>query len=49
MSTPPHILGRISKTRAEVSLEMNCDALRLGIEQPTIIAALILMSGRNID
>ncbi|EIN08502.1 hypothetical protein PUNSTDRAFT_134880 [Punctularia strigosozonata HHB-11173 SS5] len=49
LSTPPHILCRVSKTGAEVSLELDSDASRLGIELPAAVATIVLMSGRNID
>ncbi|CAK5283434.1 unnamed protein product [Mycena citricolor] len=43
------ILGRISRGRDWVTLELTGEALRLGLLETSVVATFLLQSGRNID
>ncbi|EPQ52257.1 hypothetical protein GLOTRDRAFT_47436 [Gloeophyllum trabeum ATCC 11539] len=48
-SAAPQPLVTVSKTQATVTLEVTPRALELGLLEPSIVATVLLQSGRNID
>jgi hypothetical protein len=47
--SPPEFLGRISRENGAVRLDMTTYAIQLGLLDATVVAALLLQCGRNID
>ncbi|KAJ7905913.1 hypothetical protein B0H13DRAFT_2274370 [Mycena leptocephala] len=45
----PELLGRISRGRNAVTLELTGEAIHLGILEPAVVATFLLQCGRNID
>ncbi|KAJ7669505.1 hypothetical protein DFH06DRAFT_1038620 [Mycena polygramma] len=47
--TTPQFLGRISRGDDTVVVEMTSDAIQLGLQDSTVVAAVLLQCGHNID
>ncbi|KZT25684.1 hypothetical protein NEOLEDRAFT_332192 [Neolentinus lepideus HHB14362 ss-1] len=45
----PQMLAKVSKTHTTVNLEVTAQAMQLDLLEPSIVATLLLQSGRNID
>ncbi|KAJ7905900.1 hypothetical protein B0H13DRAFT_2508533, partial [Mycena leptocephala] len=48
-ASQPELLGRISRGRNAVTLELTGEAIHLGILEPAVVATFLLQCGRNID
>jgi hypothetical protein len=45
----PELLARVSKFQRNVNLEITLRAMHLGLQEPIVVATLLLQSGRPID
>jgi hypothetical protein len=45
----PQFLGRISRGEDTVVVELTADAIQLGLQDTTIVVAVLLQCGHNID
>nr|GAT55196.1 predicted protein [Mycena chlorophos] len=48
-STTPHFLGRVVQTPQGTAVDLTPAALEMGLLEVTIVATLVLLSGRNIE
>ncbi|KIY49472.1 hypothetical protein FISHEDRAFT_41131 [Fistulina hepatica ATCC 64428] len=48
-STPPTLMGRISRGNRTVTLELTSDAIQIGLLEASVLATTLLLSGRIID